>query len=233
MRWRHSRGRVAAHPHTIRRMAADALPPGPRLAPFNLLGWTLRAVPSMERWRARYGERFTVDLGPPEGKWIFLTQPEEIREMFSAPADVLHPGEGARVLEPVVGPRSVLLLDGPQHLAQRKLMLPAFHGERMRALTGVMEEVAEAEVAGWRPGAPFSLHARTQALTLEIILRAVFGAREGKQLDELRPAVKELHGARRLAAHAAAAVPPPPRPAHHRGRASSPPASAPTRCSSR
>ena len=98
----------------------------------------------MERCRARYGDRFTVDIGPPEGKWIFLTQPDEIREMFSAPADVLHPGEGARVLEPVVGPRSVLLLDGAEHLAQRKLMLPAFHGERMRALTGVMEEVAAA-----------------------------------------------------------------------------------------
>ena len=120
--------------------------------PLNLLGWTLRPVPFMEQCRARYGDRFTVDIGPPEGKWIFLTQPDEIREMFSAPADVLHPGEGARVLEPVVGSRSVLLLDGAEHLAQRKLMLPAFHGERMRALTGVMEEVAAAEVAGWRPG---------------------------------------------------------------------------------
>ena len=173
-------------------MTAEPLPPGPGPRVRNLLGWTLRAVPSMERWRARYGERFTVDLGPPEGKWIFLTQPDEIREMFSAPADVLHPGEGARVLEPLVGPRSVLLLDGQKHLAQRKLMLPAFHGERMRALTGVMEEVAVAEVAGWRPGEPFALHTRTQALTLEIVLRAVFGAREGEQLDELRPAVKEF-----------------------------------------
>ena len=158
----------------------------------NLLGWTLRPVPFMERCRARYGDRFTVDLGPPEGKWVFLTRPDDIREMFSAPADVLHPGEGARVLEPVVGPRSVLLLDGGEHLAQRKLMLPAFHGERMRALTGVMEEVAEAEVASWQPDAPFALHARTQALTLEVILRAVFGAREGKQLDDLRAAMKEL-----------------------------------------
>ena len=160
--------------------------------PLNLLGWTLRPVPFMEQCRARYGDRFTVDIGPPEGKWIFLTQPDEIREMFSAPADVLHPGEGARVLEPVVGSRSVLLLDGAEHLAQRKLMLPAFHGERMRALTGVMEEVAAAEVAGWRPGTPFRLHERTQALTLEVILRAVFGVAAGPQLDELRTTLKQL-----------------------------------------
>jgi cytochrome P450 len=169
-----------------------SLPPGPGPIPLNLLGWTLRPVPFMEQCRARYGERFTVDIGPPEGKWIFLTQPDEIREMFSAPADVLHPGEGARVLEPVVGSRSVLLLDGAEHLSQRKLMLPAFHGERMRALTGVMEEVAAAEVAGWRPGTPFTLHERTQALTLEVILRAVFGVAAGPQLDELRTTLKQL-----------------------------------------
>ena len=169
-----------------------SLPPGPGPIPLNVLGWTLRPVPFMEQCRTRYGDRFTVDLGPPEGKWIFLTQPDEIREMFSAPADVLHPGEGARVLEPVVGPRSVLLLDGAEHLAQRKLMLPAFHGERMRALTGVMDEVAAAEVAGWRPGTPFSLHERTQALTLEVILRAVFGMAAGPQLDELRTTLKQL-----------------------------------------
>jgi cytochrome P450 len=173
-------------------MTAEALPPGPGPIPLNMLGWTLRPVPFMERCRRRYGERFTVDLGPPEGKWIFLTQPDEIREMFSAPADVLHPGEGARVLEPVVGPRSVLLLDGAEHLAQRKLMLPAFHGERMRSLTGAMEEVAAREVAAWRPGEPFTLHTRTQALTLEIILRAVFGMAAGARLDALRSTLKEL-----------------------------------------
>jgi cytochrome P450 len=189
---RHSRGRVAAPPPTIRPMTAEALPPGPGPIPFNLLGWTLRPVPFMERCRARYGDRFTVDLGPPEGKWIFLTQPDEIREMFSAPADVLHPGEGARVLEYIVGSRSVLLLDGAEHLAQRKLMLPAFHGERMRALTGAMEDVAEREVAGWRSGEPFALHTRTQALALEIILRAVFGMSAGARLDALRATFREL-----------------------------------------
>ena len=173
-------------------MTETTLPPGPGPFPLNMLGWTLRPVPFMERCRRRYGERFTVDMGPPEGKWIFLTQPDEIREMFTAPADVLHPGEGARVLEPIVGPRSVLLLDGGEHLAQRKLMLPAFHGERMRALVAVMEEVATLEVTAWRPGEPFVLHQRTQALTLEIILRAVFGMAAGARLDELRTTLKEL-----------------------------------------
>ena len=173
-------------------MTTATLPPGPGPAPLNLLGWMTRPIPFMERCRARYGDTFTVDMGPPEGKWIFLTQPDAIREMFTAPADVLHPGEGARVLEYIVGSRSVLLLDGREHLAQRKLMLPAFHGERMRALVGVMEEVTEREVAAWRPHERFVLHERTQALTLEIILRAVFGLAAGPQLDELRVTLRQL-----------------------------------------
>jgi cytochrome P450 len=84
-------------------MTVVTLPPGPGPAPLNMLGWVMRPIPFMEHARRRFGDRFTVDMGPPEGKWIFITQPDEIREVFTAPADVLHPGEGARVLEPVVG----------------------------------------------------------------------------------------------------------------------------------
>ena len=72
-----------------------------------------------------------------------LSDPQEIKEVFTAPPEVLHPGEGARILEPIVGRHSVILLDERAHLEQRKLMLPAFHGEKMERLTGLMTEVAE------------------------------------------------------------------------------------------
>jgi cytochrome P450 len=173
-------------------VTAEALPPGPGPTAYTMPAWLFRPVPSMERWRRRYGSRFTVDIGPPEGKWIFVSDPDELREVFTAPADVLHPGEGAQVLRPIVGERSVLLLDGKEHLAQRKLMLPAFHGERMRRLVGVMEEVAAREVESWPRSQPFALHRRTQALTLEVILRAVFGLGAGERLDRLRRLLTEL-----------------------------------------
>jgi cytochrome P450 len=163
-----------------------SLPPGPR-APgvIQTLAWWTRSVPLFERCRARYGKRFTLRLlqSPP---FVHLSDPAEVKEMFRAPADVLHPGEGARALEPVVGSNSVILLDESAHLSQRKLMLPAFHGERMEALTGLLEEVTEREVAAWPLGVPFELHPRLQALTLEVILRAVFGLDEGERLDALR-----------------------------------------------
>ena len=85
-------------------------------------------------------------LAPP---FVMITEPEQVKEIYTAPADVLHPGEGARVLEPIVGRNSVILLDGDAHMEQRKLMLPAFHGERMERLAGLVEEVTEREVAGW------------------------------------------------------------------------------------
>jgi cytochrome P450 len=115
-----------------------------------------------------------------------ISDPEEIKELFLAAPDVLHPGEGARILEPTVGRSSVILLDEAEHLEQRKLLLPAFHGERMQGLAGLMAELSAAEVESWPRDEPLALHPRLQRLTLEIILRAVFGLQHGAQLDSLR-----------------------------------------------
>jgi cytochrome P450 len=168
------------------------LPPGPR-APHLLqtIGWWSRPTAYLERCRARYGGRFTIRLlGQPP--FVILSDPEEIKQMFLASPEVLHPGEGARILEPVIGANSVILLDEGPHLRQRKLMLPAFHGERMQRLAGLMAELAEREVASWPQEEPVELHPRVQHLTLEIILRAVFGLARGAQLDELRDLLTEI-----------------------------------------
>jgi cytochrome P450 len=168
------------------------LPPGPRY-PSLIQGiglWT-RPLALPERYRARYGKRFTIHfpLAPP---FVILSDPDEVKEVFMAPPDVLHPGEGARVLEPLVGKNSVILLDEGAHMEQRRLILPAFHGEKMARLGGLMTEVAEREVAGWPSGEEIELQPRMQRLTLEIILRAVFGLDPGARLDALRDRLGEL-----------------------------------------
>src|SRR4029453_17200233 len=113
-----------------RTVAARALPPGPR-QPMALqtLGWGARPIPYMERLRARYGKRFTLRLvGQPP--LVMLSDPDEVKLVFTAPPDVPPPGGGGSpLLEPVLGLNSVILLDEGDHLEQRKLMLPAFHGE--------------------------------------------------------------------------------------------------------
>ncbi len=168
------------------------LPPGPRMpAALQTIGWWSRPLAFAERQRARYGSRFTLRLlGQPP--IVVLTDPAELKQFFTAAPEVLHPGEGARLLEPIVGPNSVILLDEAPHLEQRKLMLPAFHGDRMQRLTGLMTELTERELDSWPVGQAVELHEPCQRLTLEIILRAVFGLDEGSRLDLLRERLPAL-----------------------------------------
>ena len=168
------------------------LPPGPRApALLQTIGWWSRPTAYLERCRARYGKRFTVRLIG-QSPFVVLSDPDELKQLFQAPPEVLHPGEGARILEPVVGANSVILLDEAPHLRQRKLLLPAFHGESMQRLASLMAELAEDEVAGWPQGEAFPSHPRLQRLTLEIILRAVFGLERGAQLESLRELLREI-----------------------------------------
>jgi cytochrome P450 len=162
------------------------LPPGPRVpGALQMIGTWTRPAASMERLRQKYGTRIAVQL-PFQPPFVILSDPAEIKELLTAPPDAIHPGEGARILEPIVGKKSVILLDEDEHLEQRKLLLPAFHGEKMQRLVGLMTELTEREVATWPLEQPVPLHPRLQRLTLEIILRAVFGLEQGTQLDELR-----------------------------------------------
>ena len=163
-----------------------SLPPGPRLPrAVQLIGWWSRPRAFLEQCRDRYGKRFTIRL-PATPPFVLLSDPADVKQIFTASPEVLHPGEGARILAPVVGANSVILLDEGTHLSQRKLMLPAFHGEKMQRLSGLIKEVSEREVETWPRGEPVVLHTRFQALTLEVILRAVFGLDPGPRLDALR-----------------------------------------------
>jgi cytochrome P450 len=160
-------------------------------AALQTLGSWSRPTAFIDRQRARYGKRFSIRLlGQPP--FIILSDPQDIKQALTAPPEVLHPGEGARILEPLVGRHSVILLDEGPHLEQRKLLLPAFHGERMQNLAGLMRELSEREVDSWPREQAIALHPRLQRLTLEIVLRAVFGLERGARLDELRELLTEL-----------------------------------------
>ncbi|UQS25052.1 cytochrome P450 [Amycolatopsis thermalba] len=171
---------------TPSRTSALPLPPGPKLPAGvqTVLFGNFRHV-LMPLLRRRYGDLIRLNLYP-ERHVVQLANPDHIRAVFSGPADVFHAGEGNVILKPLMGPHSVLLTDEDVHLRARKLLMPAFHGAALRGYRDMITELAEAEVATWTPGRVFRSHERMQALTLEIILRVVFGVAEGPRLDELR-----------------------------------------------
>src|SRR5215470_7786238 len=156
-----------------------ALPPGPRLPAFaQLLEYTFRPLAYFDRCIARYGDLFTLRITG-LGAFVMVGSPELVKQVFTADASILRAGSANRIIEPLVGPRSVLLLDGPEHLRQRRLLMPPLHGERMQAYARLIAEVTDAAIDRWPVGEPFSLHPHMQAITLEVILRAVFGVDEG------------------------------------------------------
>jgi len=168
-----------------------SLPPGPGGGPLVNLGWLLRPVPMLERWRRRYGETFTLRLAQ-EPPWVVLTRPEDVKTVFQGDPRLLHAGEGNPILGPILGRNSVLLLDEERHLRQRKLMLPPFHGERMKRHVDTMAEAARDEIARWPSGTPFELHPHMQAVTLEVITRVVFGERDAQRAAVLRDRLRDF-----------------------------------------
>jgi cytochrome P450 len=181
--------------------AIAGLPPGPD---WSLLRSTQRwwrlPLETLEECRDRYGGMFTYRMAY-EGTWVFVSDPDAVKQVFTGDPRLLHAGEANIVLLPVLGEHSVLLLDEPAHMAHRKLMLPPFHGKRMQAYGEVMAEAARAEIDRWPADRPIQMRPRMQAVTLEVILRAVFGVDEGERLsalrDELRAALGVLSDRRR------------------------------------
>src|SRR3954452_10188959 len=163
-----------------------ALPAGPRMPrAVQTIGWLNRPFQFVERARAKYGDTFTMHIA--RDTFVVLSDPADVKQVFTGDPAIYHAGVSNIILLPFLGSKSVLLLDGAPHLSQRRLLLPPFHGEKMRRHVELMREIAEREVAAWPTGEPFVAHPRMQALTLEVIMRIVFGVDEGDpRLAELR-----------------------------------------------
>ncbi len=182
---------------------SPSLPPGPRLPrAAQTVTWIRRPLDVLERCQRRYGDMFTLRIAN-EGTWVMVSDPAAVKQVFQADPSVARAGEANKVLLPVLGSHSVLLLDEAAHLEQRKLMLPPFHGKRMQRYQEVMARVAAEEIERWPLGERVSVWPRMQAVTLEVILRAVFGIENGERMgrlrSELRRVLDMLSNPRRLA----------------------------------
>jgi cytochrome P450 len=169
---------------------AGRLPPGPQWPPLlqsvGLIRFRHRFVPAMHK---RYGDVFTVRIMPKGTALVLFTRPEHTKEIFAGDPEVFHAGKGNAILGPIMGEHSLLLQDSTAHKRARKLLMPAFNGAALHGYESVVTRLAEQEVARWTPGEPFRSLDRMNALTLEVILRVVFGVTDESRLAKLRPLV--------------------------------------------
>jgi cytochrome P450 len=149
------------------------------------LRWSFRPLPFMQDCREKYGDSFSVRFLGFERPMVLISDPAAIKALYMERSHGLPPGRNI-ILEPILGSQSLLLQEGAEHLARRRLMLPPFHGERMRSYESVLDEIVAAEIDSWPLEREFPIHSRMQAVTLEAILRVVFGVADGPRLERLR-----------------------------------------------
>jgi cytochrome P450 len=132
--------------------------------------------------RARYGSAFMIDM-PVFGKALVISDPAEVKQLFTSPPEIVD--NFTMNLGRVLGPGSFFALEGEEHKRQRKLLVPPFHGRRLAAYESIIEEEAVREMASWPEGREFATLDSMMRITLNVILRAVFGA-QGAEQEELR-----------------------------------------------
>jgi cytochrome P450 len=165
------------------------LPPGPGApAVVNTAKLVRRPIESLLGWQKRYGDLFTVKYLI-FGTGVYVADPAAIRDLLTGDQSDLRAGEANEPLAPLVGHKSVLILDGAEHLRQRRLLLPPFQGSAVHSFREVIREVAEAEVTSWEKGSELVMRDRMRALTFEVICRAVFGVTERDRVERLRQAL--------------------------------------------
>jgi cytochrome P450 family 135 len=167
------------------------LPPGPRIpVALQTIEWMARPTAFLRRCAKRHGDLFTVHVSTLGTPMVLASDPDVVRRIFTEWSDVARGGEAITNLKPFVGPRSIIVLDGPEHLRQRRLILPPLHGEKMRAQATLVAELAERELASWPRDRLVPTLPRMRALTLEVITRLVFGARDRAEVEPLRRAIE-------------------------------------------
>jgi cytochrome P450 len=170
------------------------LPPGPRSPGVAQgLNYLLRPIPWLEALHARFGPRVTVRMTG-LGTFVLLADSDDCKRVFTAPDDVLLGGAANEILASLVGRRSILLLDRGEHLRQRRLMLPPFHGERMAAYRDVVAQATEERIGAWKEGDVVVLHEAFRDITLDVISRAIFGVPPGPLVSSLARALDAIDG---------------------------------------
>ncbi|WP_414551848.1 cytochrome P450 [Anabaena sp. CCY 0017] len=151
----------------------------------------LNPVSSLEKSQKRYGDIYLADFSSLPSQ-IVLSNVQAIEALFTADAKILESGSGSAIVEPLIGPNSLILLDGDRHLQQRKLLMPPFHGERMRAYGQIIRDITQQVTNQWTVGGNFVARSSMQDISLQVILRAVFGLKEGERYQQIKEVLTQM-----------------------------------------
>ena len=162
------------------------LPDGPKNPPFlQRLQWIVRPLETLDARSQKYGDPFRVRSNKLTSI-LYFSSPQALQTIFTADPEQLNSAEGNKLLKPLLGEHSLILLDGKSHQRQRQLLMPPFHGERMRAYGQLIGAITEQVISQWLPGKPFAVRPAMQEISLRVILSAVFGLLSGPRFEQLR-----------------------------------------------
>jgi len=168
-------------------MYNDTLPAGPQTHPWlQTQQWLMQPLEYLEDCAQRYGDIFTLRIGPVFAPQVFVSNPQALQQIFATDPKQLDSGEAAGIKSPLIGRQSLLTLAGKPHQRQRKLLTPPFHGERMLTYGALIRDITEHQIQQWQVGKPFPVLPTMQAISFEIILKAVFGLEDGARYQTLK-----------------------------------------------
>lgn len=169
------------------------LPNGPQTPPLlQMLQWIATPLELMETCAKRYGDFFTLRVGKNFVPVVFISHPQAIQEIFTADSKQFDVGKANGILRPLLGDRSMILLDGERHQRQRRLLMPTFHGERMRAYGKLIRDITDQVISEWEISKPFNVRESMQQISLQVILHAVFGLGDGQRYQQLKHLLAEM-----------------------------------------
>ena len=160
----------------------------------QIMQWALNPIGYMQTNRQRYGNFFAAPISPTtQDRFVFVNHPEALQYILThdTTSEITAPGEANRIVEPLLGSRSLILLSGANHRRHRKLVMPPFHGERLKVYSELICTITKKMTASWQLDQPFSARTSMQKITMGVILQAVFGLAQGERYELLQQSLAQ------------------------------------------
>jgi cytochrome P450 family 110 len=159
----------------------------------QLWKWIVEPLDYLHKFDRECGDIFTVNMSSIFSGAVFVSHPQAIQQVLTNDTKQLSaPGSINQILKPFLGDRGVILLDGREHRQRRQLLMPQFHGDKVRNYTNAIQEITRNLIAGWQVGEKLNVRKEMEKITLSVILQTVFGLDRGKRYEQIREKLSKM-----------------------------------------